>query len=143
MRYSATRMLSVLLLTLMTSIILKYLVRSKSLLRVWSKEKQKILINKTSNNDSLYVSKPPKFEGKQGSTYVIWSIKFTWAGVKRARATLAPSFDSRLPATEEAVLDDTDPTQKAQGKAILQKCYRLGVAHISMLKALEIRNFSF
>jgi hypothetical protein len=53
--------------------------------------------------------------------YVIGCIKFrSWAGVKEVRATLAPSFDSKLLATEEAVLDDTDPTQKTQGKAILQ-----------------------
>jgi hypothetical protein len=31
------------------------------------------------------------------------------AGVKGVRATLNPSFDSRLPATEEAILDGTDP----------------------------------
>ncbi len=66
-----------------------------------------------SNNDSTFVSKPPKFEGK-GSAYIIWSIKFrSWAGVKGIRVTLAPSFDSKLPATEEAALDDTDPTQNA------------------------------
>jgi hypothetical protein len=29
-------------------------------------------------------------------------------------------LDSKLPVTEEAVLDDTDPTQKAQGKASQQ-----------------------
>jgi hypothetical protein len=34
--------------------------------------------------------------------------------------TLNPSYESKIPATEDAVLDDTDPTQKAQGKAILQ-----------------------
>jgi hypothetical protein len=74
-----------------------------------------------SNNNSLYVSKPPKFEGKQGSAYVIWSIKFrSWAGVKGVKATLNPSFDSKLLAKEEAILEDTDPIQKAQGKAILQ-----------------------
>ncbi len=66
------------------------------------KEKQKIVLNKMSNNDSLYVSKPPKIEGKQGSVYVIWSIKFrSWAGVKRIRRTLAPSFDGKLPATKK------------------------------------------
>jgi hypothetical protein len=74
-----------------------------------------------SNNNSLYVSKPPKFEGKHGSVYIFWSVKFRyWAGVKGVRATLNPNFDSKLPATEEAVLDNTDPIQKAQGKAILQ-----------------------
>ena len=53
--------------------------------------------------------------------YVIWSIKFRyWAGVKGVRATLNLSIDSKLPATEEAVLDNTDTIQKAQGKAILQ-----------------------
>jgi hypothetical protein len=41
-------------------------------------------------------------------------------GVKSVRATLNPSFKSKLPATEDAVLDDTDPVQKSQGKAILQ-----------------------
>jgi hypothetical protein len=67
------------------------------------------------------VSKPPKFEGKQGSEYVVWSIKFkSWAGVKGVRATLNPSFNSRLPAMEDDVLDNTDPLQQAQRKAILQ-----------------------
>jgi hypothetical protein len=75
----------------------------------------------STSNDSLYVSKPPKFEGKQGSAYIVWSVKFrSWAGVKKVRATLNPSFNSSLQATEEDVLDDTDPIQKAQGKAILQ-----------------------
>jgi hypothetical protein len=78
-----------------------------------------MVINKMSNKDSSYMSKPPKFEGKQGSGYVICSIKFrSWAGVKGIRGTLAPSFNSKLPATEEAILDDTDTTQKAQGIAI-------------------------
>jgi hypothetical protein len=75
----------------------------------------------STNNNTTYVSNPPKFEGKQGSAYVVWSIKFqSWAGVKGVRATLNPSFESKLPATEDAVLDDTDPVQKAQEKAILQ-----------------------
>jgi hypothetical protein len=75
------------------------------------KEKQKIVLNKMNNNNSLYMSKPPKFLEKQGSAYVIWSIKFRfWAGVKGIRATLAPSFDGKLPAMEEVVMDDTDPT---------------------------------
>ena len=68
----------------------------------------------STNNDTTYMSKPPKFEGKQGSAYVIWSVKFqSWAGVKGVRATLNSSFESKLPATEDAILDDTDPTQKA------------------------------
>jgi hypothetical protein len=67
-----------------------------------------------SNNDSLYVSKLLKFDQKRGFAYVIWDIKFwSWIGVKGIRVTLAPSFDSKLPATEEAALDDTDPTQNA------------------------------
>jgi hypothetical protein len=75
----------------------------------------------STNNDGLYVSKPPKFEGKQGSVYIVWSIKFwSWAGVKGVRATLNPGFESRLAAMEKAALDNTDPKQKAQGKAILQ-----------------------
>ncbi len=50
--------------------------------------------------------------------YVVWSIKFrSLTEVKEIRATLATSFDSKLPAMEEAVLDDTNP----QGKAIQQK----------------------
>jgi hypothetical protein len=48
----------------------------------------------STNNNTTYVSKPPKFEGKQGSAYVVWSIKFqSWAGVKGVRATLNPSFE--------------------------------------------------
>ncbi len=34
--------------------------------------------------------------------------------------TLNPSFDSRLPTIEDTVLDKTDPTEKAQVKALLQ-----------------------
>jgi hypothetical protein len=91
------------------------------------------------NNDSLYVSKPPKFEGKQGSAYVVWSVKFrSWVGVKGARATLNPSFDSRLPATEEAVLDNTDLIQKTQGKAILKNA----IAMDAMVQCMsEMDNF--
>ncbi len=67
------------------------------------------------------MSKGPKIEGKQGSGYIVWSIKFrSWTGVKGVRVALNLSFDSRLPTMEEAVLDNTDPIQKAQGKAILQ-----------------------
>jgi hypothetical protein len=64
------------------------------------------------------VSKPPKFEGKRGSAYVIWDIKFrSWSGVKGVSWTLNPNFDSKLPSVEGNVLDDTDPIQKAQGIA--------------------------
>jgi hypothetical protein len=67
------------------------------------------------------MSKPPKFKGKQGSAYVIWSIMFqSWAGVNGVKATLNPSFKSRLPSTEDTVLDKNDPVEKAQVKAILQ-----------------------
>jgi hypothetical protein len=49
------------------------------------KEKQKIVLNKMNNNDSLYVSKPPKFDGKQGFVCVIWDIKFrSWAGSRES-----------------------------------------------------------
>ncbi len=44
----------------------------------------------------------------------------SWVGVKGVRATLNPSFDSRLPPTEDTILDKTDPTEKAQAKALLQ-----------------------
>jgi hypothetical protein len=68
----------------------------------------------SANYDTTYVSKSPKFEGKQGSAYVIWSVKFqSWARVKGVRATLNSSFKSRLPAVEDTVLGDTDPTEKA------------------------------
>jgi hypothetical protein len=71
-----------------------------------------------STNDDMYVSKLLKFEGKRGSAYVIWDIKFrSWAGVKGISGAFAPSFDSKLPGTESTILDDTDPTQKAQGIA--------------------------
>jgi hypothetical protein len=63
----------------------------------------------------------PSFKENEGLCTLIWSIKFkSWAGVKGVIATLAPSFNSRLPTMEEAVLDDTNPTKKDQGKAILQ-----------------------
>jgi hypothetical protein len=51
----------------------------------------------------------------------MWSVKFaSWAGVNGVRVTLNPSFDSRLPATEDMVLDKIDPTEKAPAKALLQ-----------------------
>ncbi len=82
---------------------------------------KKGLNNMSTSNDSTYVSKPPKFGGNQGSAFVIWSVKFaSWAGVKGARATPNPSFNSRLPAMEDTVLDKTDPAEKAQAKALLQ-----------------------
>jgi hypothetical protein len=83
--------------------------------------RKKVFNNMCTNNDTTYVSKPPKFEGKQGSAYVVWSVKFqSWAGDKGVRVTLNPSFESKLPAMEDTVLDDTDPKEKAQAKAILQ-----------------------
>ncbi len=64
------------------------------------------------------MSKPPQFERKRGSAYVIWDIKFkSWAGVKGVSWMLNPSFDSKLPGTDDDVLDDTDHIQKAQGIA--------------------------
>jgi hypothetical protein len=81
----------------------------------------------STNNNTTYVSKPLKFEGKQGSAYIVWSIKFqSLAGVKGVRVTLNPSFDSRLPAMEETILDKTEPMEKVKAKAILQKCYSYG-----------------
>jgi hypothetical protein len=66
----------------------------------------------TSNN--MFVSKPQKFDGKRGSAYIIWDIKFrSWAGVKGISGALAPSFESKLHTTEDDILDDIDPTQKA------------------------------
>jgi hypothetical protein len=68
----------------------------------------------STKHDTMYMSQPPKFEGKQGSAYIVWSVKFqSWAGVKGVRATPNSSFESKLSATEDAILDDTDPTQKA------------------------------
>jgi hypothetical protein len=89
----------------------------------------------STNNGTTYVSKPPKFEGKQGSAYIVWSIKFqSWAGVKGVQATLNPSFESKLPSTEDTVLGDTDPTEKAQGKAILQNA----IAMDAMVQCMSI-----
>jgi hypothetical protein len=69
----------------------------------------------STNKDTTYLSKPPKFEGKQRSAYIVWSIKFqSWAGIKGVRVILNPSFESRLPAKEDTILNDTDPTEKAQ-----------------------------
>jgi hypothetical protein len=76
------------------------------------------------NNNTTVMSKQPKFEGKQRPAYVVWSVKFqSWAGVKGVRATLNPSFESRLPATENTVLDDTHPTEKGPSKSHPVKCY--------------------
>ncbi len=94
----------------------------------------------STNNNTTYVSKPPKFEGKWGSAYIVWSIKFaSWAGVKGVRATLNPSFDSRLPATEDIILDETDSTaEKAQAKAVLQNA----IAMDAMVQCMsKIENF--
>jgi hypothetical protein len=44
----------------------------------------------------------------------------SWVGVKGVRATLNPSFDRKLLSTEDTILDETDPTEKAQAKALLQ-----------------------
>jgi hypothetical protein len=42
------------------------------------------VLNKMSSSDSIHLSMPPKFEGKRGTTFVIWDIKFrSWAEVKR------------------------------------------------------------
>jgi hypothetical protein len=44
----------------------------------------------------------------------------SWTGVKGISGTLALSFNSKLLTTEDIVLDNTDPTEKAQGIAIKQ-----------------------
>jgi hypothetical protein len=62
----------------------------------------------------IYVSMPPKFDGKRGTAHIIWEIKFrSWAGVKRISGALTPSFDSKLQSKESDVIDNTDPTEKA------------------------------
>jgi hypothetical protein len=54
----------------------------------------------------MYVSKPPKFDEKRGSAYIIWDIKFkSWAGVKGISAMLTPSFDSKLLSKESNMMD--------------------------------------
>jgi hypothetical protein len=61
-------------------------------------------------NDNMYVSKPPKFEGKMRSAYFIWDIKFrSWAGVKGITWKLDPNFDIKLRSKEDDILDDSDP----------------------------------
>jgi hypothetical protein len=71
----------------------------------------------STTNNTTYMSKPPRFEGKQGFAYIVWSVKFqSWAGVKGVRATLNPSFNSRLPAPEDTILVETDPTERAKQK---------------------------
>jgi hypothetical protein len=62
------------------------------------------------------LSKPPKFEGKRGTTLVIWEVRFrSWAEVKGISEALMPSFDSKLPSKQYNVIDNMDPSQKAQG----------------------------
>jgi hypothetical protein len=59
------------------------LVHSKGLPQEFDQRKYRgeVLNNMSINNNTMYVSKPPKFEGKQGSAYVVWSAKFqSWAG---------------------------------------------------------------
>jgi hypothetical protein len=47
--------------------------------------------------NKMNTTKPPKFDGKRGSAYIIWDIKFrSWAGVKGISGVLTPSFDSKL-----------------------------------------------
>jgi hypothetical protein len=73
--------------------------------------------NMSINNDTMYVSKAPKFEGKQRSAYVVWSVKFqSLAGVKGVRGALNPSFESKLPAMEDALLDNRIPQRRPKGK---------------------------
>jgi hypothetical protein len=80
MRYSATKLLKVLLLTSTTSNIPKYLVCSKGLLQEFDRRPQKRILNQMNTNINMYVSKPPKFDGKRGSAYVIWDIKLQVMG---------------------------------------------------------------
>jgi hypothetical protein len=30
----------------------------------------------STNNNTIYTSEPPKFGGKRGSAYIVWSVKF-------------------------------------------------------------------
>jgi hypothetical protein len=64
----------------------------------------------------------------------MWIVKFaSWTVVKGVRVTLHPSFDSRLPATEDTILGKTDPTEKNQEKALLQNA----IAMDAMLQCMS------
>jgi hypothetical protein len=79
---------------------------------------RRIVLNKMSSSDNTNVSKPPKFEGKRGATFVIWDIKFrSWAGVKEISGPLIPGFNSKQTSKEHNVVDKTELFQKAHGMA--------------------------
>ncbi len=69
-----------------------------------------------SSSDSIHLSKPPKLDGKGGTAFVIWDIKFrSWSKVKGNSESLIPSFDSKLSIKQYSVIDNTDLSLKAQG----------------------------
>jgi hypothetical protein len=95
-----------------------------------------------SNNDNMYVSKQPTFEGKMGSAYFIWDIKFrSWAGVKGITWKLNLDFDIKLPSTEDDKLDDSDPVQKAQGIARKQNAIAMDALVQSMSDTDHFHDF--
>ncbi len=67
-----------------------------------------------SSSGSIHLSKPPKFDWKRGTAFVIWDIKFRSSEVKGIEA-LIPSFDSKLPIKQYNVIDNMDLSQKSQG----------------------------
>ncbi len=88
-------------------------------------------------SDMMCVSKPPQFDGKWGSAYINWDIKFrSWAGVKGISGALIPNFISKLPSKESGVLDNADPKQKVQEIARKQNA----VAMDAMVQSLSESN---
>ncbi len=95
----------------------------------------------SSDSDNTHVYKPPKFEGKRGATFVIWDIKFrSWVEVRWNSEALIPSFDSKLPNKQYNVIDNTEPSQKAQAQGIARK-QNAGAMDALVLSMSDTDNF--
>ncbi len=56
------------------------------------------MLNKMDSNNNMYGSKPPIFEGKGGSAYVVWDVKFrSWAGIKGIWGRLLKALKGSYP----------------------------------------------
>ncbi len=87
---------------------------------------------KMSSDESGRFVQIPKFDGTR-KNYPMWKVKMRAVlAIKRCAAALDENFESKLPATEDATLDESDPTEKAQKEAVVQNALGMNIMTLAM-----------
>ena len=87
---------------------------------------------KMSSKESGHFVKIPKFDGTR-KNYPMWKAKVRAVlAIKGCAAALDKNFETKLPATEDATLDESDATQKAQKKAVVQNTLGMNIMTLAM-----------